>query len=142
MGQKLVLKLDLNDPKEKKKALKAVTALIGIDFVCMDMKDKKMTVVGMADPIRVVGRLRKFWRTDVVSVGPAKEPEPKKEEKKEEPKKEEPKKEEAKKEEPKKEAKEEKKDPNEQVHRAFQPPMTVHYVVHSCEEDPTSCVIC
>ncbi|XP_078446119.1 heavy metal-associated isoprenylated plant protein 39-like [Wolffia australiana] len=166
MGEKkLVLKLEVVDAKEKKKAMKTVTGLIGIDFVSMDLKEKKMTVVGMIDPVRVVSRLRKFWRTEVVSIGPAKEPEPKKEEKKEEPKKEEPKKEaakeekkeEPKKEEPKKEEekkkeepKEEKKekDPNEQVaelvkmYRAYNPQMTVHYVVHSCEEDPTACVIC
>ncbi|KAF3441577.1 hypothetical protein FNV43_RR15491 [Rhamnella rubrinervis] len=73
----------------------------------MDMKGKKLTVIGTVDPVHVVSKLRKYWPTDIVSVGPAVEPkkeEPKKEEaKKEEPKKEEPKKEEAKKEEEKKE---------------------------------------
>ena len=64
----------------------------------MDMKEKKLTVIGTVDPVNVVSKLRKYWQTDIVSVGPAKEPE-----KKEEPKKEEPKKEEEKKEEPKKE---------------------------------------
>lgn len=53
-----------------------------------------------------MSKLRKAWRTDIISVGPAKEPEkpkeePKKEEAKKEEKKEEPKKEEAKKEEAK-----------------------------------------
>lgn len=75
----------------------------GIDMISIDMKDKKLTVIGTADPVTVVSKLRKFWRsTDIISVGPAKEPE-----KKEEPKKEEPKKEEAKKEEGKEEAKKE-----------------------------------
>ena len=77
----------------------------------MDMKERKLTVIGTVDPVNVVSKLRKYWQTDIVSVGPAVEPkkeEPKKEEgKKEEPKKEEgkeePKKEEAKKEEGKKE---------------------------------------
>ena len=124
----------------------------------MDMKGKTLTVVGTVDPISVVSKLRKFWATDMVLVGPAKEPEkkeepkkeePKKEEeaKKEEPKKEEPKKEESKKEEPKKE--EEKKKELESAlggimpYRPYYPPMnTYYYVHHSMEENPNACVIC
>ncbi|XP_009782810.2 heavy metal-associated isoprenylated plant protein 39-like [Nicotiana sylvestris] len=59
----------------------------------MDMKGRKLTIIGMVDPVSVVSKLRKFWPVHIISVGPAKEPE-----KKEEPKKEEGKKEEAKKE--------------------------------------------
>ena len=62
----------------------------------MDMKEKKLTVIGTVDPVNVVSKLRKYWQTDIVSVGPAKEPEKKEEPKKEEPKKEEEKKEEQK----------------------------------------------
>jgi hypothetical protein len=46
----------------------------------MDMKDKKMTVVGDIDPVSIVSKLRKICHTDIISVGPAKEPEKKKEE--------------------------------------------------------------
>lgn len=67
------------------------------------MKENKLTVIGSVDPVDVVSKLRKYWQTDIVSVGPAKEPE-----KKEEAKKEEPKKEDAPKEEPKKEGEEKK----------------------------------
>ncbi|KAL9433467.1 hypothetical protein AB3S75_028319 [Citrus x aurantiifolia] len=71
----------------------------------MDMKEKKLTVIGIVDPVNVMSKLRKYWPADIILVGPAKEPEkPKEEPKKEEPKKkEEAKKEEPKKEEPKKE---------------------------------------
>lgn len=123
----------------------------------MDMKEKKLTVIGAVDPVSVVSKLRKYWQADIVSVGPAKEPEKKEEPKKEEPKKEEPpkdepkkeepKKEEAKKEEPKKEE-EKKKEPVDPVlelvkaYRAYNPHMTTHYYVQSMEENPNACVIC
>jgi hypothetical protein len=81
----------------------------------MDMKDKKLTVIGDIDPVDVVSKLRKLCHTEILSVGPAKE-----EKKKEEPKK------------------DDKKtgpmvNPN--------PYMTYHYV-RSAEEDPNACVIC
>ena len=125
--KKVVLKLEVYNEKSKKKAMKAVSGLEGLDSISMDMKDKKLTVTGNIDPVDLVERLRKLCRTEIVSVGPAKE-----EKKKEEPKKEEPK----------------KKDPKEELAeamRAYQaqyPPMPAYYCVRSAEEDPNSCVIC
>lgn len=138
----------------------------------MDMKEKKLTVIGLVDPVNVVSKLRKYWPTDIISVGPAVEPkkeEPKKEEgkkeegkkegeegkkegeeaKKEEGKKEEEKKEEPKKDEPKKEEEKKKEAPpldpvSELVkaYRAYNPHMTTYYYVQSMEENPNACVIC
>ncbi|KAJ6370681.1 hypothetical protein OIU77_001228 [Salix suchowensis] len=52
------------------------------------MKDKKLTVTGDSiDLVKIVVKLRKLCRTEIITFGPAKEPE----KKKDEPKKEEPK---------------------------------------------------
>lgn len=52
----------------------------------VDMKEKKITVIGEADPVYLTSKLRKFGQAELLSVGPAKEEKeaPKQEQKKDE----------------------------------------------------------
>ncbi|KAK8603108.1 hypothetical protein V6N13_085304 [Hibiscus sabdariffa] len=104
--------------------MEVVSGLSGIDSISIDMKDKKLTVIGDVDPINVARELRKQWYTEILTVMTAKE------EKKDEAKK------------------EEKKKENDQIsklvkaYNAYNPYTTMHYRVIRAEENPYSCVIC
>lgn len=105
------------------------------------MKDRKMTVIGDVDAIDVVGKLRKGWPTEIVTVGPKEQPKDEATKKKEEEKK-------------KKEEEEKLKETEKMIRQILsenycnpciaQPPNKNCYPcvpIEYCEENPNACMI-
>ncbi|KAL5567889.1 hypothetical protein UlMin_024464 [Ulmus minor] len=72
LTKKVVYKLGLRDDKCKMKVMKVASGHSGVDSISMDMKDKKLTVVGDIDPVSLVSKLRKLCYAEILSVGPPK----------------------------------------------------------------------
>ncbi|KAJ8567551.1 hypothetical protein K7X08_019759 [Anisodus acutangulus] len=71
MVQKTVLKVDVSCDKCKKKILKAVSGLPGVEKIEIDEAKGTLTVMGDADPYEVIVRSRKAGKfAEVVSIGP------------------------------------------------------------------------
>ncbi|KNA12317.1 hypothetical protein SOVF_126900, partial [Spinacia oleracea] len=71
----MVLALDLHDDKKcKKKVMKIVSSVAGIIEMSLVTEERKLILKGNMDPVEVVAKLRKTYRTEVVTIGPAEEP--------------------------------------------------------------------
>lgn len=65
----MVVKSNFHDQKSKKKAMKAVSSITGIDSMLADVDEGKLTIIGNIDPVSVAKKLRaKKLPADIVSV--------------------------------------------------------------------------
>ncbi|RZC30415.1 hypothetical protein D0Y65_001808 [Glycine soja] len=75
MVKKTVLKVDISCLKCKRKLLKIVSSLQGVDKIEADEGKGTLTVTGDADPYEIIVRIRKAGKhAEVVSVGPPRDP--------------------------------------------------------------------
>ena len=82
MLQKTVVSVELLCSRCGQKVMALISRLEGITSIVLDTSKNTVTVIGEADPVRIIGKVRKFRKTaTIVSIGPPKEE--KKEEKEE-----------------------------------------------------------
>ncbi|KAJ0464073.1 putative heavy metal-associated domain, HMA, heavy metal-associated domain superfamily [Helianthus annuus] len=83
MVQRTVLKVRLSCEKCRKKILKSVSGLYGVDKIEIDAAKDTLTVTGDADPYVIIKQARKVIKcVEVVTIGPPPQPPKKPEEKK------------------------------------------------------------
>ncbi|KAI4974228.1 hypothetical protein ZWY2020_047508 [Hordeum vulgare] len=73
--KKIVVKVELKDDSQCRKALKALSALRGIHVISANPRHGNITVVGEVNPEDVLARLQKklFPNAQIVAVGPVME---------------------------------------------------------------------
>jgi len=75
---RIVLRVNLHDDREKKRAFKALSTFSGIDSIDMETRAQRMTVIGCVDPVDVVCRLRKLrFAVHIVTIHTSEEKKPK-----------------------------------------------------------------
>ncbi|CAN1177808.1 Probable disease resistance protein RPP1 [Linum perenne] len=78
--KKLVLGLQLQKEIDKNRVMRMACGIAGVDSVSLDTKEKKLTVIGDFDFVVMVSKLRRLCLTEIISIGPAKKQDKKKEE--------------------------------------------------------------
>ncbi|XP_075633704.1 heavy metal-associated isoprenylated plant protein 2-like [Castanea sativa] len=72
--QKTVVSVELLCSKCRKRVMKLIATIEGINSIVLDPSKKTVTVIGEADPVKIIKKVRKFRKSaEVVSVGPPKE---------------------------------------------------------------------
>lgn len=79
--QKTIVSVELLCSKCRQKVMKLIAKIEGITSIVIDPSKNTVTVVGEADPVKIIKKVREFRKSAaIVSIGPVKEE--KKEEKK------------------------------------------------------------
>lgn len=71
--QKIVLHLAIRSEKSKRRAVRTIAGIEGVESIAVVKKERKIIVIGDVDPVCLITQLRKFFCTRLLSVGPAKE---------------------------------------------------------------------
>ncbi|GLT57998.1 hypothetical protein SLA2020_309260 [Shorea laevis] len=72
--QKTVLSVELVCCKCRQKVMKLIATVEGITSIVLDPSKNTVTVVGEADPVRIIKKVRKFRKSaSIVSIGPPKD---------------------------------------------------------------------
>lgn len=82
--QKTVVSVHLPCSKCRVKVMKLISTIEGINSIVLDPSKNTVTIIGEADPVCIINKVRKFRRSaQITSIGPSKEE--KKDDKKEPP---------------------------------------------------------
>ncbi|XP_010263595.1 PREDICTED: heavy metal-associated isoprenylated plant protein 3-like [Nelumbo nucifera] len=74
MSKKVIVSVDLFCSKCKKKVMKLVAGIEGISSIVLDSSKRTVTVIGEADPVDIIKKVRKFRKSaEIVSIVPSKE---------------------------------------------------------------------
>ncbi|KAF9686797.1 hypothetical protein SADUNF_Sadunf02G0027200 [Salix dunnii] len=72
--QKTVVSVELLCSKCRKKVMKLIATIEGITSIVLDPSKNTVTVIGDADPVKIICRVRKFRKSaSITSIGPPKE---------------------------------------------------------------------
>ncbi|CAK9178496.1 unnamed protein product [Ilex paraguariensis] len=73
-SKKTIVSVDLLCSKCRKKVMKLISSVEGINSIVLDPSKNTVTVTGEADPVRIIKKVRKFSRSaQIISVGPPKD---------------------------------------------------------------------
>ncbi|KAK4746263.1 hypothetical protein SAY87_012575 [Trapa incisa] len=74
MPKKTIVSVELLCSKCRRKVMKQVAAIEGITSIVLDPPKNTVTVVGEADPVDIIKKVRKFRRSaSIISIGPPKD---------------------------------------------------------------------
>ncbi|KAF3446350.1 hypothetical protein FNV43_RR11529 [Rhamnella rubrinervis] len=74
MAKKTVLSVELLCSKCRQKVMKLIAMLEGITSIVLDPSKNTVTVIGEADPVKIINKVRKFRKSaTILSIGPPKD---------------------------------------------------------------------
>ncbi|KAJ6405804.1 hypothetical protein OIU84_013717 [Salix udensis] len=74
MSKKTIVSVELLCLKCRKKVMKLIATIEGITSIVLDPSKNTVTVIGEADPVKIICKVRKFRKSaSITSIGPPKD---------------------------------------------------------------------